>query len=769
MALHPHRAEPTNRLADELGAQLSDPPLDLFAEELVPVPAKGVELVPRPPDPPASSAPPPAASFEVCRSPGLSSLPFVVRVRSERLKTVTIGFEGAALAVLRRALGPSVQFREGQLEAIEALVEQRSRLLVVQRTGWGKSAVYFVATRLLRDRGAGTTIIVSPLLALMRDQIEAACRLHLNAVTINSSNTDDWVGIEQDLLSGKVDLLLVSPERFNNVDFRDRLLEPLTRSAGLLVVDEAHCISDWGHDFRPDYRRLVRVLELMPQGIPVLCTTATANNRVVEDVRQQLGADVKVIRGGLDRESLSLHSIRIPSIVERLAWLAQWIPRMPGSGIVYCLTVADTARVADWLNAKGIPAAAYSGETDSERRPEIEQQLKENELKVVAATSALGMGFDKPDLAFVIHLQSPDSPVTYYQQVGRAGRAVDHAEVVLLWSERDEDIWQFFLETGLPVQWHAEQVIDYLEDVANWVGQRDIEEHVNMPSSRITGLLKVLHVEGAVEKDRSKYRRTLRPWSFDSARIERVRDARLAEHQAMRDYATTSGCRMAFLRDVLDDNDVNPCGRCDNCTGERYDAGTDPSLVGQALAFIRRRPITIEPRRVWVGHRSGRIGNPLEPGRALCYLTDPGWGDELLDAKRSRRLVSDELVEAAAALVTDWLPGFDGTVVYVPSLDPTRTLVPNFAARLAELLHLPLSDCLVKVRMNAPQKLMENSAQQLRNVSDVFQIRGDTPSGPVLLVDDVADSRWTMTVLGDLLMAAGSAPIYPFTVARTKG
>ena len=682
---------------------------------------------------------------------------------------MTTGFADDALAVLRRALGPLAEFRDGQLEAIEALVEQRSRLLVVQRTGWGKSAVYFVATRLLRDRGAGTTIIVSPLLALMRDQIQAAFRLHLHAVTINSSNTEEWERIEKELLAGGVDLLLVSPERFNNPEFRERLLGPLRRTAGLLVIDEAHCISDWGHDFRPDYRRLVGVLDGMPARVPVLCTTATANSRVVEDIRHQLGAEPKVIRGSLDRETLSLYSVRIPTVVERLAWLAQWIPRLAGSGIVYCLTVADTARVADWLNANGIPAAAYSGETDSERRLEIERQLKANELKVVAATSALGMGFDKPDLAFVIHFQSPDSPVAYYQQVGRAGRAVDHAEVVLLWSERDEDIWQFFLDAGLPVQWHAEQVVEYLAAEADWVGQREIEENVNMPSSRIIGLLKVLDVEGAVEKERSRYRRTLRQWTFDTARIERVRDARLAEHQAMRDYATTWGCRMAFLRNALDDSDVSTCGRCDNCTGNRYDRETDANLVGQALSFIRRRPIEIEPRKRWLGHRTGTIRNALEPGRALCYLTDPGWGDQLLDAKHSGKPLSDELVEAAATLIGHWLPEFDGTIVSVPSLEPTRTLVENFAGRLAEKLRVPLSDCLVKLRQNAPQKLMENSAQQLRNVDDVFGVRGRAPTGPVLLVDDIVDSRWTMTVLGDLLLSSGCGPVYPFAVGKIKG
>jgi len=660
-------------------------------------------------------------------------------------------------------------FREGQLEAIEGLVQRRSRLLVVQRTGWGKSAVYFVATRLLRDEGAGVTIIVSPLLALMRDQIAAATRLHLNARTINSSNRDDWDEIERDLLAGRVDLLLISPERFNNADFRDRLLEPVTRKAGLLVIDEGHCISDWGHDFRPDYRRLVWVLDLMPKNVPVLCTTATANDRVVQDIRHQLGENLEVIRGSLDRESLSVSSVKISLTVQRLAWLAEWVPKFAGSGIVYCLTVADTLRVAEWLNANGISAAAYSGETEPDQRLVIEKQLMDNDLKVVAATSALGMGFDKPDLSFVIHFQSPDSPVAYYQQVGRAGRSVDHAEVVLLWGESDKDIWVYFLEHGLPLQWHAEQIVDYLAAEADWVGQGEIEENVNMPRGRIVAILKVLEVEGAVQKQRSKYRRSLRPWTFDTERIERVRAARLAEHQAMRDYATTTLCRMAFIRDALDDTDVQPCGRCDNCTGKRYDAATDPRMVARALSFIRQRPIAIEPRKRWLGHRSGTIAHPIEPGRALCYITDPGWGDAFLDAKRTGQPLPDEMVTAAADLISEWLPGFDGVIVCVPTRDTSRILVPNFATRLGGQLGVKVTDCLVKVRDNAPQKLMENSAQQIANVTDVFETRGRVPTGPVLLVDDISDSRWTMTILGELLITAGSGPVYPFAVAKTKG
>lgn len=678
-------------------------------------------------------------------------------------------FREEALAALRTALGPQAQFHDNQYEAIETLVEKRERLLVVQRTGWGKSAVYFVATRLLRDRQAGLTIIVSPLLALMRDQIEAADRLGLKAVTINSTNQDAWPQLERELLSGAVDLLLISPERLNNDAFRSRLLEPLLSRTGLFVIDEAHCISDWGHDFRPDYRRLVRVLELLPPMTPVLCTTATANKRVVQDIRDQLGTDISVIRGNLDRDSLSLHAFKLPLISQRMAWLANWIPTTAGSGIIYCLTVADTRRVADWLSYNGINAIAYSGETDPELREQIERQLKSNQLKVVVATSALGMGFDKPDLAFVVHFQSPDSPVAYYQQIGRAGRAIDRAQVVLLWGERDQDIWEYFLDHNLPVQTHAEELVAYLAAVADWVTVSDIEDNVNMPQSRITGLLKVLDVEGVVQRSGSKYRRSLQPWSFDAARIDRVRQARLDEHDGMRRYATTASCRMTFIREALDDEVSAPCGRCDNCTGHEYHNQLDTREVARALSFLRNRPITFEPRRRWAGPRSGKIQNVIEPGRTLCYLADPGWGEQLLDAKRNHGKVSDDLVEAAAMVINEWLPTFEGTIVYVPSLDPQRTLVGDFAGRLADVLDIPLSHCIVKTRHNRPQKLMQNSAQQVRNISGVFTVVEPVPPGPVILVDDIVDSRWTMALLGDLLMRAGTGPVHPFAIAKIKG
>ncbi|MBA3655693.1 MAG: ATP-dependent DNA helicase RecQ, partial [Actinobacteria bacterium] len=295
--------------------------------------------------------------------------------------------------LLRRLTGQDdASFRDGQLEAIERLVAGRRRVLVVQRTGWGKSAVYFLATRLLRDQGAGPTVLISPLLALMRNQIAMATRAGVHAATINSDNRDDWEKVEADVRSGAVDVLLISPERLNNLRFRREILPDLVTVAGLLVIDEAHCISDWGHDFRPDYRRIARVLDLLPADLPVLCTTATANDRVVADIVDQLGHDLEVIRGPLERESLALAVVDLPQPSHRLAWLATVVPTLAGSGIVYCLTVADTERVAAWLRSQNIEAVAYSGETDPSQRLGVEDGLLANTMKVVVATSALGMG-----------------------------------------------------------------------------------------------------------------------------------------------------------------------------------------------------------------------------------------------------------------------------------------------------------------------------------------------------------------------------------------
>jgi ATP-dependent DNA helicase RecQ len=675
--------------------------------------------------------------------------------------------------LLRRLTAvPTARFRPGQWEAIERLAERRGRVLVVQRTGWGKSAVYFVATRLLRDGGAGPTVLISPLLALMRNQIQMAERAGIHAATINSGNRDAWEAVEAHVRSGAVDILLISPERLNNVRFRRDVLPDLVASVGLLVVDEAHCISDWGHDFRPDYRRIARVLQLLPRGVPVLCTTATANDRVVRDIVDQLGDDLEVIRGPLDRESLELFVMDLPDQAQRLAWLARAIPSLPGSGVVYCLTKADTERVASWLRAKGIDAAAYSGASESQDRLVFEEALLTNRVKVVVATSALGMGFDKPDLRFVIHYQSPGSPITYYQQVGRAGRAVDRAAGILLRGREDRDIQDWFIETAFPPQRQAEQVVRLLEERVEPVSIATIEREVNARNSRIRALLKVLEVEGAVEHVDGGWRRTLQPWAYDAERVERVTALRRAEQAAMLDYATTWECRMAFLRRQLDDPATEPCGRCDNCGRQPLQVTLGRDLLVEALAHLRGSVLEIEPRRRWPAGLAvprGQIPpeHQLQPGRALSMYGDGGWGGVVKQAKYHGDRYPDELVDATVELLGRWAPDpAPAWVVCVPSTT-TPGLVSSFGRRLAIRLGLEFHEVVRRVRPGRPQKEMENSAQQLRNVADAFEVMTPLPNNrPVLLVDDIVDSGWTLTTIGAALRVAGSGEVFPLVLAK---
>jgi ATP-dependent DNA helicase RecQ len=533
-----------------------------------------------------------------------------------------------ARALLPALAGQQATLRDDQLAAIQVLVVDRRRVVVVKRTGWGKSAVYFLATRLLRDAGAGPTLLVSPLLSLMRDQIAKAEAIGIRAATINSTNLDQWWQVEAELAAGQVDLLLISPERLNNPQFRTEVLPDLSGQVGLLVIDEAHCISDWGHDFRPDYRRLVRVLDDLDPATPVLACTATANERVMADVAEQLGATPLLFRGSLDRESLRLSVLGIPSQAERLAWLADHLPRLQGSGIVYCLTVGDADRVAGWLQANGIDARAYSGRTDPAERLEIEDALRADQVKVVVATSALGMGFDKPDLAFVIHFQSPDSPVTYYQQIGRAGRALDRAEVVLLCGAEDRAIWEWFASTAFPPRDQVAAVLGALE-AGGPMSTGLLEEIANLSRSRLELLLKVLDVEGAVRRVSGGWERTQAAWAYDGDRHQRVAAARKAEQAAMLGYATTDQCLMAYLRTQLDDPDPTRCGRCANCTGQLPSPQVPPALAAEAGRFLAGQDLILSPRLQWpqgIPGLRGRIPEQLrvQPGRALATLGGPG-------------------------------------------------------------------------------------------------------------------------------------------------
>jgi ATP-dependent DNA helicase RecQ len=674
--------------------------------------------------------------------------------------------------LIRALAGPDAVIRPDQLAAIEALVVDRRRALVVQRTGWGKSAVYFLATALLREQGAGPTLVVSPLLALMRDQIAAARRAGIKAETVNSANTDDWDEIHERIAAGDVDLLVVSPERLNSPGFRDEVLPRLTAEVGLLVVDEAHCISDWGHDFRPDYRRIRDVLAGLGD-VPVLACTATANDRVVADVADQLGTDPVVQRGDLDRLSLHLSVLELDP-AERLAWLAAHLGDLPGSGIVYALTVAATETVAEWLRGAGHAVAAYSGATDAAEREHVEHALRANELQAVVATSALGMGFDKGDVGFVVHLGAPPSPIAYYQQVGRAGRAVDLAEVVLLPGVEDQAIWSWFDSTAFPPEGLVRRVLDELAADGGTVATAALEHRVNLGRSRLEGLLKVLDVDGAVERVRGGWRATGKPWAYDTERYARVAATRRTEQQAMLDYVATPGCRMRFLRAQLDDPFVDgDCGRCDRCTGRP--PRPVPADVTAARDHLRAQDHPLLPRKQWPRGVSVAKGNiapdlRLAEGRALASDGDGGWSGLVTDVLDGDHPVDDELVRGVAAMLKRWPWESRPTwITWVPSR-ARPDVVPEVARRIGAMGKLTVLDTVRRIEPDRPpQAGMGNSAHQLGNVWSAFAVSepdGGWPRGPVLLLDDEWTSGWTMTVVGTRLRAAGAGPVLPAVLRR---
>ncbi len=672
-----------------------------------------------------------------------------------------------ARRLLRKLTGDSeAAFRDDQLEVIQQLVDNRGRVLLVQRTGWGKSAVYFIATKMLRDAGLGPTLLVSPLLALMRNQIEAAERMGVHAVTINSSNRTEWELVIHQIEEDEVDIVLISPERLANQEFRSDVLPVIGSRCGLLVIDEAHCISDWGHDFRPDYRRLVRVLDLLPSGVPVLCCTATANDRVIADVTAQLGSQFEAVRGPLGREGLRLHALTILSPPERLIWLAATLNELPGTGIVYCSTVRDTERVAGWLVSQGMEAVAYSGATDAQTRPGIEQSLLSNSVKAIVATSALGMGFDKPDLSFVIHYQSTGSAIAYYQQVGRAGRGLSDSWGILLRGSEDADIQDYFIAAAFPEPSQAQQVVALLDSDHELMTTDLLLQETNVRPGRLESLLKNLEVDGAIERVGREWRRTLQTWTFDHDRVDAVTSLRRSELEQLYEYIDTDQCRMQFLRRCLDDPVSEPCGICDNCTGVTLEKVFEPDQIQEAVEFMRSSSMVIEPRKQWPDRKSIPAAARLEEGRVLSRWGDGGWGSMVRKGKQSDGRFRNRLVKASVALIRErWQPDPDPAwVTFVPSRRHPQ-LVADFARRLAEALELPCQDVVRQIRDSRPQKSMQNSHQQYRNVAGTFSVDIPVPAGSVLLVDDVVDSRWTLTAVGQMLREAGSGPVVPFALA----
>jgi ATP-dependent DNA helicase RecQ len=689
------------------------------------------------------------------------------------LPTASTTVDDLALERLRSLTGEADSvFRDGQLEAIRDVVVDRARVLCVQRTGWGKSAVYFIATALLRVAGAGPTLIVSPLLALMRNQIAAAERLGLRAHTINSTNRDAWDDVREQLASDTIDLLLISPERLNNPKFREGMLPLFAASVGLLVIDEAHCISDWGHDFRPDYRRVKDMLDALAPRVAVLGTTATANDRVVGDVLEQLaapdGETMRSYRGALARTSLRLEVLDLPRPAERLAWLVEHLPSLSGSGIVYTLTKRDAEQVAGFLADNGISALAYSGEQDSNQRVATEERLLRNDVKAVVATSALGMGYDKADLAFVVHYQAPGSVVSYYQQVGRAGRGVEHADVVLLRGGEDRRIQDFFIEQAFPERERVATVLGELE-AASGQGRttRELMAVVNLGMGRIEAMLKILDVEGAVRRDGTRWQSIPSAvWTYDEERYARVTALRREEQQAMAAFGADGRCLMRTLQEQLDDPDAEDCGRCSVCTSPQFAKPPDAALVELAERHLRSRPVELEVKKM-APDATGAMRKiaedaRTEPGWALARIGDGGWWPAVERGLRDG-VFGDDIVIGLAEIVR----GARVPIAWVTAVPSSRLAesIDRVAERLAAELGVPHVDLVERVKDRPPQRDMANAVQQAENVRGAFEIAATPPPGAGLLLDDRRGSGWTLAMAGGQLRRAGAERVFPLVLS----
>lgn len=672
--------------------------------------------------------------------------------------------------ILKSIYGSNASFRDGQYEAIEATMTN-NRTLVVQRTGWGKSLVYFVCTKLMREQKRGVTMVVSPLLALMENQIDAAQKIGLRCNVLNSTVKDMRDEILTSLEKDELDLILVTPESLFSDDVQRRLKNI---RIGLFVIDEAHCISDWGHDFRLEYGKLKTIIQQLPTNVPILATTATANDRVVADLRSQLGNNVFVSRGPLTRESLYIQVLNKPDKIERYAWILENIPKLKGSGIIYCLTQRDCDYLADFLKKNGISAAAYysrSGEDGNNINREIEENFRNNKLKIIVATIKLGMGYDKGDIAFVIHYQMPQNIVSYYQQIGRAGRNLDRAYIFLLYGKEDEEILNYFIDTAFPTEQETESIVQYIGS-KDGVKESEIISALNIRSARIKKALSFLQNDGFIRKEKSYYYLTPKKLVYNKEHYEMITAIRKHEVEQMKCLAGTQECYSRYIVSCLDDKTAHNCGHCANCLGKEF----LPSAVSQkfihiAEEFVNKLIIPIEPRKMWVNSSvttASKIAHINQQGFCLSKYGDAGYGELVKQGKYSKEMrFCDQLVGKTVEILRPFIQEHEIThICCVPSL--RSELVKDFAIRVAEALKLEFEDILKKTSAQQ-QKEMENSAHQCANAYQSFFIKENvTVPRNILLIDDIVDSKWTFTVCGYRLMEAGAENIYPFALADSS-
>lgn len=688
-----------------------------------------------------------------------------------------------AAAVISAIAGQDAALREDQVLAVAALCEPAARVLVVQATGWGKSAVYWAATAIRRSEGAGPTLVVSPLLSLMRDQVLAAGRAGLRAATLNSSNVDAWTQVEAALGADELDVLLVSPERLANPGFGRRVLDGLAGRLGLVVIDEAHAVSDWGHDFRPDYRRVADVLQTLNPQTPVLATTATANARVTQDVAAQLGAATLVLRGPLARASLQLTVVDGLSPIERFAWVVDHLPRLQGSGIVYTLTVADAEHLAaavQFVHADSCRVAAYTGALESGQRERLEDALHGNRLKALIATSALGMGYDKPDLGFVVHVGSPPSPVSYYQQVGRAGRGIDHALVVLLPSEADAGIWDYFATATIPEPAQVERLLAGLSAFTNAAPAtvQALEAETGIRRGRVELMLKQLAVDGAAERVEAGWRPTGLEWVYDQEHYDSILATRRREADIMATYTRGQRCLMQLLAESLDDASAQRCGRCSVCLGHLpapLASRPAPGTVEAVTRRLRGEVTVLEPRKMWPGGAFGSRGRipaalMAQAGRVVVFADAPQWRELVATTFVRDAQPSRELRDAVVGVLGRWRDSWPSRpqVVVSMSVAGFPLMTGGLAEHLAAVGQLGRAELLIPTGPAVPAGL--SSPREAALWREAIRVDDDLASvvadKVVLLVVDASSSQWPITVAAAHLRQAKASMVLPLLVHR---
>lgn len=677
--------------------------------------------------------------------------------------------------------GENASFREGQYEAIEATLTNR-RTLVVQKTGWGKSLVYFISAKLVE----GITVIISPLLILMENQREAADKMGLRCLVLNSTvrTAADRREIIKKLKAGDCDIFFTTPETLYSKEVQS-LIPNL--NIGLFVIDECHCISDWGHDFRLEYGSLSRIISMLPENVGVLGTTATANDRVIEDLKKQFGNDVYVSRGSLTRESLHIEILKLETTAERYSWIRENIIKLPGAGIIYCLTRRDCENLSNYLNGYGIASRPYYSSAELEiQDPETgmtynettEKLFMDNQIKAIVATIKLGMGYDKEDIGFVIHFQRPSSLVAYYQQIGRAGRKEGtEAYCYMMTGKEDREVNEYFINNAFPTEEQEKGVIKALEQHPEGIKLRELYRYSNISQKALDKTIMFLLNQGIIYRDEyKKYHRSLNPYSYKGDYYEVVKKTKMQELKAMDQYLEEEGCLSKYVVNSLNDYTAKDCGKCHNCLGTTILEGVEmPSIetVIETQEWLNRVFIAITPRKRWPDNdntfdNSATISNPNKEGVALAKYGDAGYGAMVAHDKYYADAYREDLIDKTVDVLSSYINDADvNAITSIPS--GRNKKINTFAKEVARRLGIPHLDLLCVTGEGDQQKRMQNSYFQYKNAAEKMAlVSGASAPRSIILIDDVVDSKWTLTVAGALLSKAGASNIIPFCLADSS-